>query len=151
MNKSMEIKDFKNGKIFLRTLSFAGQVLYFVLKSKDMLADVMKNKKESEWQFKFFCSDLAESFFEEWEMDKTVYTQEQRMYMITFAAMVLGHGLTDPEIYQYLKKTFKKTENLRDFLDELFVPLITTLQDYDTEYTKMRGAIREDVPKSEDL
>ena len=151
MYKEITRADAVDGKIYLRAVSFAIQMLYRII-SNDNLFNEFMAVKDNRVAFEILCSDFSIITFEAMGMREYIYTDEQGIYICTFAATTIFPVFWDKSSFEKIKKdreTILKDEQKFSIL--FGETIFECLQEFDKSHTEKHGKIREDVPLSPEV
>ena len=146
MYKEITRADAVDGRIYLRAVSFATQMLYRIISDDNLFNDFLAVKDNSV-AFEILCSDFAIITFEAMGMREYIYTDEQGIYICTFAATTIFPVFWDKTSFEKIKKDRKTILKDECKFSILFGGIIfECLQEFDKNHTEKHGKIREDVP-----
>jgi hypothetical protein len=146
MYKEITRADAVDGSIYLRAVSFATQMLYRIISDDNLFKDFVA-VKDNRVAFEILCSDFSIITFETMGMREYIYTDEQGIYICTFAATTIFPVFWDTASFEKVKKDRKTILKDEWKFSALFGGTIfKCLQEFDKNHTEKYGKIREDVP-----
>lgn len=146
MYKEITRADAVDGKIYLRAVSFATQMLYRII-SDDNLFNDFAAVKDNRVALEILCSNFSIITFGAMGMREYIYTDEQGIYICTFAATTILPIFLGKSSFEKIKKDRKTILKDECKFSILFGEIIfKCLQEFDKNHTEKHGKIREDVP-----
>lgn len=146
MYKEITRADAVDGKIYLRAVSFATQILYRIISDDNLFNDFVA-VKDNRVAFEILCSDFSTTTFEAMRMREYIYTNEQGIYICTFAAITILPIFLDMTSFEKVKKDRKTILKDERSFSSLFGGVVfECLKEFDKNHAEKHGKIREDVP-----
>ena len=151
MYKEITRADAVDGKIYLRAVSFATQMLYRIISDDNLFNDFVA-VKDNRVAFEILCSDFSIITFEAMGMREYIYTDEQGIYICTFAATTIFPIFLGTDSFEKVKRDRKTILKDECKFAVLFGEIVfECLQKFDKNHTEKYGKIREDVPLRDEV